>query len=107
LKEIERVLKKEGIAVIATEYMINDKDHPEFFNRKTIYSDLIDKLDSLKLGEPLDLIITIKTLDLVIDYPAAGYWDTSDDDEFKKNHPLILIKVGNILLISVMLVFKK
>ena len=87
--------------------MINDKDHPEFFNRKTIYSDLIDKLDSLKLAEPLDLIITIKTLDLVIDYPAAGYWDTSDDDEFKKNHPLILIKVGNILLTSVMLIFKK
>ena len=45
LKEIERVLKKGGIAIIATEYIINDKDHPEFFNRKTIYSDLIDKLD--------------------------------------------------------------
>src|SRR5918999_4073095 len=107
LKEMERVLKKEGIAVIATEYIINDKSHPEFFNRETIYSDLIDKLDSLKLVEPLDLRITTKTLDTVMDYPDAVYWDTSDDDEFKKNHPLTLIKVGNILVTSVMLVFKK
>ena len=73
---MERVLKKDGIAVIATEYIINDKDHPEFFNRKTIYSDLIDKLDSLKLVEPLDLRITTKTLDTVMDYPkTAVYWD--------------------------------
>src|SRR5215211_3879132 len=107
LKEIERVLKKDGIAVIATEYIINGKYHPEFFNRKTIYSDLIDKLDSLKLVEPLDLRITTKTLDTVMDYSDAVYWDTSDDDEFKKNHPLILIKIGNILVTSVMLVFKK
>ena len=35
-------------------------NHPEFFNKKTIYSDLIDKLDSLKLVEPLDLRITTK-----------------------------------------------
>jgi SAM-dependent methyltransferase len=107
LKEIERILKKEGIAVITTEYIINNKIHPEFFNRDTIYSDLIDKLDSLKLAEPLDLRITTKTLDTVLDYPNAVYWDTSDDDEFKKNHPLTLIKVGNILVTSVMLVFKK
>ncbi|MDF2738539.1 MAG: hypothetical protein K0S93_2400, partial [Nitrososphaeraceae archaeon] len=75
--------------------------------KETIYSDLIDKLDSLKLAEPLDLRITTKTLDTVLDYPNAVYWDTSDDDEFKKNHPLTLLKVGNILVTSVMLVFKK
>ena len=36
LKEIERILKKGWVAIIATEYIINGKDHPEFFNRKTI-----------------------------------------------------------------------
>jgi SAM-dependent methyltransferase len=107
VKEMERVLKKGGIAVIATEYIINDKDHPEFFNKKTIYSDLIDKLKELKLVEPLDLRITTKTLDTVIDYSDAVYWDTSDDNDFKKNHPLLLIRVRNLLLTSVMLVFKK
>jgi SAM-dependent methyltransferase len=66
MREIERVLKKDGIAVIATEYIINDKDHHEFFNKKTIYSDLINKLHSLQLVEPLDLRITTKTLDTVM-----------------------------------------
>ena len=107
LQEVERVLKKGGIAIITTEYIINDKDHLEFFNRNTIYNDLINKLHSLKLVEPLDLRITTKTLDTVIDYPEAVYWDTSDDNEFKRNHPLIIVKVGNILVTSVMLVFTK
>ncbi len=42
MREIERVLKPAGIAIITTEYILNDKEHPEFFNKKTIYSDLID-----------------------------------------------------------------
>jgi len=108
LKEIERVLKPGGLAVITTEYIINDKEHPEFFNRRTIYSDLIDKLERLKLVEPLDLRITIKTLDTVMDYPLAIYWDASPkDDEFKKNHPLVLIRVGNVLVTSLLLTLQK
>jgi len=107
LKEMERVLKPGGLAVITTEYIINDKEHPEFFNRRTIYSDLLDKLERLKLVEPLDLRITTNTLDTVLDYSSAVYWDTSNDYEFKKNHPLILIRVKNILVTSLMLVFQK
>lgn len=107
LREIERVLKRGGIAVIATEYIINNKEHPEFFNERTIYSDLINKLEKLKLVEPLDLRITTNTLDTVIDYSSAIYWDTSMDDEFKKTHPLVLLRVKDILLTSVMLVFQK
>jgi SAM-dependent methyltransferase len=106
LKEIERVLKKGGIAVIATEYIINDKDHPEFFNRKTIYSDLIDKLDSLKLVEPLDLRITTKTLDTVMDIEVDANWNKMDNN-FRETHPLILVRNRGILFTSVMLVFKK
>jgi len=105
MKEIERVLKPGGIAVIATEYIINDKDHPEFYNKKTIYSDLIDKLDSLKLVEPLDLRITTKTLDTVLEWHEA--LDNSDDEEFAKSHPYLLLNLENLLFISVMLVFKK
>jgi SAM-dependent methyltransferase len=107
LREIERVLKRGGIAVIATEYIINNKEHPEFFNGLTIYSDLINKLEKLQLVEPLDLRITTNTLDTVIDYSSAIYWDTYMDDEFKKTHPLILLRVRDILLTSVMLVFQK
>ncbi len=42
-----------------------------------------------------------------MDYSDAVYWDTSDDEDFKKTHPLVLIRVRNMLLTSVMLVFKK
>jgi SAM-dependent methyltransferase len=107
LKEIERVLKPGGIAVITTEYILNDKEHPEFFNGRTIYSDLINNLDKLQLVEPLDLRITTKTLDTVLDYSSAVYWDTSNNEKFKKNHPLIVIRVHNMLVTSLMLVFQK
>ena len=98
LKEIERVLKPGGIAVITTEYILNDKKHPEFFNRRTIYSDLINKLDKLQLVEPLDLRITTKTLDT-----AIGLHDTVDN-----THPHhILVRYGDMLLTSILLVFQK
>ena len=107
LREIERVLKPGGIAVIATEYILNNKDHPEFFNKRTIYSDLIDKIERLKLVEPLDLKITSKTLDTVINYDESNYWNTTNDYEFRKTHPQIVIRIKDILLTSVMLVFQK
>jgi SAM-dependent methyltransferase len=97
LREIERVLKPGGLAVITTEYIINHKEHPEFFNRRTIYSDLIGKLERLKLVEPLDLRMTTKTLDTVM-----GLYDTVEND-----HPHILLRVKEILLTSIMLVFQK
>jgi SAM-dependent methyltransferase len=107
LKEIERVLKPGGLAVITTEYIINDKEHPEFFNKRTIYSDLIDKLERLKLVEPLDLRITSKTLGTVIDFFTIDVnWDKMDND-YKKTHPVILIRARNILFTSIMLVFRK
>jgi SAM-dependent methyltransferase len=107
LREIERVLKPGGLAVITTEYIINDKEHPEFFNKRTIYSDLIDKLERLKLVEPLDLKITTKTLDTVIDFfTIDSNWDKLDND-YKKTHPVILIRARNILFTSIMLVFRK
>ena len=97
LKEVERVLKTGGIAVITTEYILNEKDHPEFFNRRTIYDDLINKLQKLQLVEPLDLRITSKTLDT-----AIGLCDEVDN-----THPHIVVRYGDILLTSIMLVFQK
>ena len=107
MREIERVLKPGGIAVIATEYILNGKKHPEFFNKKTIYSDLIDKLDKLKPVEPLDLRMTANTLDTIIDhFTIDANWD-SVDEEYKKSHPLVLLKIRNILFTSIMVVFQK
>jgi SAM-dependent methyltransferase len=107
LREMERVLKPGGIAVIATEYILNNKEHIEFFNRRTIYLDLLDKVESLKLVEPLDLRISTKTLDTVMDFNDADYWNITNDDNFRKIHPHIIIRIKDILLTSVMLVFQK
>jgi SAM-dependent methyltransferase len=107
LKEIERVLKPGGLAVITTEYIINDKEHLEFFNRRTIYSDLIDKLERLKLVEPLDLRITSKTLDTVIDYSSIGVSWNNINNDYKRTHPHIVLRIKNILFTSIMLVFQK
>jgi SAM-dependent methyltransferase len=107
LKEIERVLKPDGIAVIATEFIINDKEDTEFFNKRTIYSDLIDNLDQLKLVESLDLTISNRTLDTLMDYYPTGIgWDKRGAD-FKYSHPHILLRRKNMLWTSIMLVFKK
>jgi SAM-dependent methyltransferase len=98
LKEVERILKTGGIAAISTEYILNDKEHPEFFNRRTIYDDLINKLQKLQLVEPLDLRITTRTLDT-----AMGVFD----DTAGITHPDILLRYGDLLFTSVMLVFQK
>ena len=113
LKEMERVLKPGGIAIVATEYIINNKKPPDvinqFYNEYTIYSHLINKLEVMKLVEPLDLTISQKTLDKgIIDAGKAVDWDTSRvNDDFKQANPYIVIKLGNILVTSIMLIFQK
>jgi SAM-dependent methyltransferase len=107
VKEMERVLKPGGIAVIATEYIINHKEHYEFFNRRTIFSHLINRLEFLRLVEPIDFTISAQTLDTVLDFFTIDLnWDKFDDD-FKRQHPLIVLRARNMLFTSIMLVFLK
>ena len=58
---------------------------------------------------PLDLTISPETLDKdIFDASDAVDWDTSRaDDDFKQANPYIVIKLGNILMTSIMLVFQK
>jgi len=105
VKEMERVLKKGGIAAVATEFVINGKEHKEFFNKQNLYADLIDQLQ-MKLIEPLQLELNPKTLDTLLDFYSAVHW-ANEDLEYKNSHPHILIRTRNLLHTSIMLVFKK
>ena len=108
LKEMERVLKPGGVAVITTEYILNGKEHKDFFNEHTIYSDLIHGVERLKLVGPLDTAISADTLDTVMDVEDAVKWDTNKlTYEYKMKHPYIVLRYNNILLTSVILVFQK
>lgn len=112
VNEIGRILKPGGIAVIATEYIINGKQAPDlsnqFYNSQTIYSDLIDRVDNMRLVEPLDLRISSGTLDTAMDVRDAEKWDRNEfGPQHKAAHPYILLRSQNILLTSVMLVFQK
>ena len=107
MHEIERVLKPGGLAVIATEYIINDKNHYEFFNRATIFSDFLDKLEGMRLVEPLDLRLSNMSLDCIIElFSVDKNWDKMDR-YYRKKHPVILIRARNILFTSLMLVLEK
>ena len=104
----EKIHKELQIPSLTTiDILLNNKEHIEFFNKRTIFFDLVDKLERFKLVEPLDLRMTANTLDKYINYPQAVYRDTAHDDDFKKTHPLILVRVNDILVTSVMLVFQK
>jgi hypothetical protein len=102
-----------GIAIMATEYIITRKTPPnrtnQFYNKRTIYSHIIDRLTVMKLVEPLDLTISPKTLDKgIIDAYKVVDWDTNRADEnFKQANPYLVIKLGKILVTSIMLVFQK
>jgi len=107
VREMGRVLKPNGIAVVATEFILNDKDHAEFYNERTIFSHLVNKLDNLQLVEPLDLTITRKTMNTMLKfYPEALKWHNMSN-EYKRNHPHILIRIGNMVHTSIMLVLRK
>jgi SAM-dependent methyltransferase len=107
LREIERVLKPGGIAVIATEFIINNKNHYEFFNRNTLFSDLLNKVDLLRLVNPIDFGVSAETLDTILDFFRIDMNWNKFDDEFKRQHPLIVLRARNIVFTSIMLVFSK
>jgi hypothetical protein len=51
--------------------------------------------------------VSSRTLDNVIDHFTTDANWAGMDDEFKRKHPIILLKIRNILFTSIMLVFQK
>lgn len=55
VREMARVVKPGGVVVIATEYvLLEDQDHPDYFNRSQIEEHVVNASPRLQLVEPID-----------------------------------------------------
>jgi SAM-dependent methyltransferase len=55
VREMARVVRKGGIIAVATEYLLlEDQEHPEFFNKQEILKYVVDASPSLELVEQID-----------------------------------------------------
>lgn len=62
---IEEMLKPSGPTIVASEYVLIDREHHEFFSKRTISVDLANKLEVIKLVEHFALRITNERLDSI------------------------------------------
>ncbi len=96
MREIGRVLRPGGMAVIATEAVLNGVAHAEFFLPDELYTYLVEP-SGLRLVEPIDLTITPSLLQAPQDVRAGG------EDRF----PHIVCQVDDVVFTSVLLFLQK
>lgn len=96
MKEMARVLRPGGVAVIATEAILNGVAHPEYFLPDELYTYLVDSV-GLELIEPIDFRIAPSLLQTPVDL-------AKDSPE---TLPHIVCKLDGVLLTSVFLWLRK
>ena len=96
MREIERVLKKQGVACVSTELIINDSDHVEYFTEEMLDRYLIKSHNMKLIDDRIDYSISERTVKTVIDIENM---DSSDID--------IVYKHKNTVFIPVILFFRK
>jgi SAM-dependent methyltransferase len=95
MQEIARVLKPDGVAAIATELILNDSNHSEYFT----LSDLIEFVVK-PAGMPLVQLPVFELPGCVLENPTV----IPDEKHFR---PQIILKENGVVFTSVMLFFKK
>ena len=93
--EIGRVLKPGGVAVVATEYVLNGVEHPEFFNE----SDLLDYVvnpSGLKLVQDIGFEVPSILLEKPLVFPDEKYLS-----------PQLSLMDGEAVFTSIILFFEK
>jgi SAM-dependent methyltransferase len=73
MKEVERVLKPGGIAVIATEYILNERDHTEYFNERDLLEFVVQPPGRMKLVQNIAFQIPRIFLDRPVKVPSERY----------------------------------
>jgi SAM-dependent methyltransferase len=99
VREIARILRAGGVAVVATELLLLDEyQHPEFFTRAEIEKYVIDATPELELVEPVDwrLPPTVYLIDSIA-LPGGA-------DRFRRH---VVLNDGNVQWTSVLLFLQK
>jgi SAM-dependent methyltransferase len=96
MAEIGRVLKPGGIAVIATEIVLNHQPHPEFFRTDELVPCLAEPGGLELVEEKVDLNISQSLLDKPLQW-----------DEREGVFPHITLQIGDVIFTSVSLILRK
>jgi SAM-dependent methyltransferase len=95
MEEMGRVLKPGGIAVIATEFILNGKEHSEFFTEKDLLEYVV-KPSGMQLIQNIGFTIPRVFLKNPIKFPS---------DIYKTPH--LSLTIGDIIFTSIILFFEK
>jgi SAM-dependent methyltransferase len=95
MEEMGRVLRPGGVAVIATEYILNGAKHPEFFDDGELLEYVV-KPSNMKLVQDIDFRIPRIFLERPLRFPS----------EFSKT-PHLSLTDGNVIWTSIVLFFVK
>ncbi|UCF95287.1 MAG: methyltransferase domain-containing protein [Desulfobacterales bacterium] len=95
MQEMARVLKPGGIAVIATEYILNQTEHAEFFNERDLLEHVV-KSTEMKLIQNISFDVPRILLERPLD---------SSSEIYKTPH--MSLKAGEVVWTSIILFFEK
>jgi SAM-dependent methyltransferase len=73
MKEIERVLKPGGTAVISTEYVLNEGEHPEYFNERDLLKYIVQPAGRMHLIQDISFQVPHTFLDRPLRVPMEAY----------------------------------
>lgn len=97
MQEMERVVKKDGIVCIATEYILNDGKHHEFFNKRDLQQYLISSHSMHLIGNEIDFRISSSHIEDYLDFELDALSST----------PHIALRYRGVLFTSIILFFSK
>jgi SAM-dependent methyltransferase len=95
MREIGRVLKPGGVAVVATEYVLNGVEHPEFFNERDLL-DYVVNPSGLKLMQDICFEVPSILLEKPLIFPDEKYLS-----------PHLSLMDGEAIFTSIILFFEK
>lgn len=95
VKEMERVLKPGGIAVIATEYILNQRNHSEFFNENDLLEYIV-KASHMKLIQNISFKVPRLLIEKPLKIPEEIY-----------RTPHMSLTDGGLIWTSIILFFEK